>query len=212
MIQDDGQILLAAVPAEGFYISSSFGIDLNPDFGEGANPRKSPLSGMGDDWMVRVDVASAFTQGDGTPMAQFHLLASSAGAGVAVHSGSNVISIGVQAPAQRLLAVPETPPTQLAVNGIRAGDLPAGAHFFIRPNPWTKHMGKNVSGAAVDVQALRYLGVGIVVPNYYIPGALAVGNTQYFDGGIISAHIVKTADVMQDPVNFTFPSAVLHKG
>ena len=214
MIQDDGQILLAIPPAETFYISSTFGIDLNPDYGEGADPRRSPLPGMGEDWMVRVDVTGAFTEGAGAPMAQFHLVLSNLGAGVEVHGGTSVISIGCQAPAQRLITVGEDPPASnfKAYQGIRAADLTEGTHFFIRPNPWTASMGRNAAGSVVVGKELRYLGVAIMVPNYYISGALNVGTTQYFDGGAITARLVKSGDVMQNPEDFMFPSAVKHSG
>lgn len=207
MIQDDGFTFTAAIPGSGSWIASSFGYDLNPDYGQGQNARRAPVPGMGEEWLMRVDVGGDFTVGAGQPMAQFHMVLASSGAGTEVHLATSMISIGIQAPAQRLITWGENPPVGglYPFSGFRADDLVQGAHFFIRPNPWSKYMGRNASDAVVDPQTLRYLGVAIIVPNYYTAGALAVGTPAYFDGGFITATLVKSSDIIQDPNDFAYP-------
>jgi len=199
MIEDDGHLLVASAPASGVFEASTFGIDLNPDFGTGASARQSPIPGAGgEEIMFRVSVTTAFAVGAGEPGAQFHAVLSDLGDGVAVHTGASVISIGVQS-ARVFLNTADV------WSGYQAADLPVNTHFFIRFNPWTSGMGRNFADAVVIGKNLRYLGVAITVPNYD-------GGTHAFSAGSISAVLVKSSDVLQNPEDFAFPAGMVVTG
>lgn len=203
MIQDSltyiasGAGLAAIPPLATNYFGASFGLDLNPDYGVGAQPRRSPLPGMGQELLFRVDINSAFT-GTGDPVAQFHIALSTSGEGVAISAGTMIIigsNIG---------------PTYFDLtkfwNGFRASQLTAGTHFFIRTNPWTANMGRDAVDAVVEGKTLRYLGLLITMPNY-----LAVAGPSW-TGGLATAHLVTQGDIMQNPKDFAYPTGFSFKG
>lgn len=191
MIQDEGQVLLAAAPASTLFVGSSFGYDLNPDFGTGQNARKAPLVGQGEDWMLRLDVVDAFSAAAGTPIIQFHAVLSTVGAGVVVHTGDTAV-IGSLMPSTHVVS-------GRTMLGFHVAQLPAGAHFFMRLNPWTARMGRNVAGTTIIGKDLRYLGVLITVPNFDQGGNPAAN-------GSIAARILKSSEISQDPKDFAYPS------
>ncbi len=201
MIQDTSLALTASAPGTGVHVTSTNGLDLNPDFGSGPNARRSPLPGLGSGVLIRVDVTTAFAISAGEPVAQFHAVLSNLGDGVAVHTGASVISIGVQAPS--LVDISGT-----TFSGMAVADLTLNSHFFIRLNPWTAGMGRNFADAVVVGQDLRYLGVMIAMPNYLEGGT----GTHFFSAGAISAHLVKDGDVMEDPTDFMYPAGSLPVG
>lgn len=188
-------------PGQGVALSGSTGHDLNPDFGNGQNPRKAHMPGQSDgDLALRVDVTANFTEVIDTPavqpLLQFHAVLSTTGATVITGNdfvvvGSNVGPFDIQAGA--------------SVLGYNAAELTVGKSFFIRVNPWVATQGRSIlsaGGADLLVQDLRYFGVVLYVPQ------AAGGSESYFSTGITQAYFVKNSEVAWNPGDFAYPSAV----
>ena len=190
-----GVDLQCSAPSAGNLFDSSFGIDLNPDFGQGQQARKSPLIGMGHELLFRIDVDVGFAQGGtAVPIYQIHAALSSAGNGVKITSGSNIIIIGTVTPSVHSFAQDPA-----IVVGLHIDQLAFGSRFFLRLNPWTNPMGRNVAGGAVIGKDLRYLGLIITQTNYHTASC--------FGTGIVRGKLVTQGDVMDQPSDYVYPSA-----
>lgn len=200
MIQDNTQNISTVPPGSGLYITGSFGLDLNPDFGNGQSARKAPLPGQGEDWMLRVDVGLDFVNGVGgnnTPIAQIHAGLSDLGDGVSITNSTKFIIVGSAIPSTHTVG-------GRTMQGFVAAQLVIGNRFFIRVNPWTAPLGRDAVGGTVIGKDLRYLGVIITVPNE--------ADGDFFSGGGIVARLVKSSDVLQDPQDFIYPAGTVSVG
>lgn len=172
MYQDEQHIFTVVPPGAGVVATGSLGYDLNPDFGAGPNARRSPLIGMGEEFLVRVDITQTFNQeGLGQPVLQFHVVLSDTQSPSVV--ALNQIVIGSAMPGS--VAVAQTPDIQV---GFHLDQLVAGNQFFIRCNPWTAPLGRNAAGGTVIGKDLRYLGLICVMPNYHVADTFASGQVK----------------------------------
>lgn len=191
MIQDQAAIMTSGVGAAVDFVSSGQGIDLNPDFGQGVDPRKAPLVGHGEMFYIRCDVTTAFAIGGGTPVVQAHAVISTNG--TSIHTGDPII-VGSAMPSIHLAS-------SRLLHGFVAAQLPVGSHFYIAVNPWTAYLGRNAAGATVIGKDYRYLGVMMSFPVYDVgPG------TNFFATGILTCRIVKQSDIAINPKDFVYPS------
>ena len=193
--------MLVGVPAVSVANASSIGIDLNPDFGTGASPRKSPILGQGgEDLVVVCRVIQAFAAGAGTPIAQFHLAVSNATPGGFLLQGSpDYIMVGSSPGSQQLVSA-------IFYMGFVAAQLPLNATVFIRLNPYSLALGRNTAGTAIQPRNLRSFGVVMSIVNY------ATAGNPFFSAGAIQCFAAKAGDVFSSPQDFTYPSAVVNVG
>lgn len=190
MYQDAQHIFTVSAPAITVVAAGSTGYDLNADFGNGQYPRRSPLIGAGEEFLVRVDVTQTFVAGGiGDPVFQFHLVI----ADTPTLPALNMITIGSAAPGS--VAVAQTPDIQL---GFHVSQLALGNYFFIRANPWSACLGRNAVGSTVIGKDLRYLGLLCVMPNYHVLDTFATGQVK---GYLVSS---STAFAAKDHI---YPSA-----
>lgn len=202
MIRDRGQFeFFSFAPTPGTFATSGNGWDLNPDFGQGHNPRKAPLPGQGKDVVFHVQVSAGFVIGNGTPIAQIHVALSNTGAIGAslLHTGSDFLVIGTLAPSEHTVG-------GRTHMGLAAAQLTVGTDFFMRVNPWAAAMGRNRAGSTVIGKDLRYMGLAVTVPNF------DVGSNTGFSAGTLFAKIVDESDILATPQDFSYPSGVSFVG
>lgn len=187
---------LASPPTAGVSFGGALlgsGLDLNPDYGTGQQARRSPYPGGGEPWYLHVKITGEFVIANGTPLVQFHAMLSTTGAYPALlHSGS-YISVGMNAAPYRTVGGRQ-------MNGYLTSEIPVNTQLYVPIVPWSDVMGRDQVSAVLDPKTLRYIGLGIVVPNGDVGG-----NTGY-TVGLAEWHLVKHSDISQDPETLTYPS------
>lgn len=187
-----GAGLAAVPPLSGQGYSASQGLDLNPDFGTGINARKSPNPGMGSEIAMRVDIFTSFAASAGAPIIGFHAILSEVATPTAVTGTDNFVTIGSN------LGPFSTDGARL-FPGFLVADLAANSHFYIRFNPWTKSMGRDVLLNVLPGNSLRYLALAITVPNWDAAGSPTAT-------GIAVWSLVNMGDILEDPQEHIYPA------
>lgn len=189
---------------------SGLGYDLNQDFGLGGTvgpptavngfvrpggpARKAPYPGQTGEWLMHFRVTTSFVANAGFPMVMFNAALSEA---QIPGGGGNFIIIGSSCATRQIIG------TRAHV-GYREEQLVAGNQFFVRMNPWTTPMGKDVAFATKEAKDLRWLLPAMTFPTHDTAAA-----TVYFSAGSVQARMVLASDVFQNPEEFIYPTSRL---